>query len=288
MKQSRMFPLWVVIIGLALLAAACGGSQPPPPVSTETAPAPAPPPAAAQAPPPTPPQETAPPAAAEQATPPPRPHPREHPRQTRHEAEPETGQAEAGRAAVPPAPMETPPPPQPVIKTVPAGTQLDVAFVDAVSSKTSKVGDSFRARVNRDVVQDGVVVIPTGSVVVGSVTEAVPLKTIGGTAKLSLDFSKLELPSGAAVPIQATLSEQGKSETKKDAATIGGAAAGGALLGRLLSRGNKTKGTILGAVVGAAAGTAIAAKTKGQEIQVPAGTEVKLQLGNAVQVPVSQ
>jgi hypothetical protein len=173
-----------------------------------------------------------------------------------------------------------------VIKTVPTGTALDIVFLDGLSSASSRVGDSFRARVAHAVVIDGMTVIPTGSVVVGTVTEAVSLKKIGGQAKLTLDFSRLELPSGRTAVVHASLAQLGKSETKKDAATIGGAAAGGALLGRVLSKHDKGKGTVIGAIAGAAAGTAIAAKTAGHEIEIPAGTESSLQLDQRTDVTV--
>src|SRR6185503_8032236 len=186
--------------------------------------------------------------------------------------------------AVEAVPAPPPPPPEPVIKTVPAGTAVTVVFLDGVSSAASKVGDSFRTRVAKDVLIDGVPVIPAGSVITGTVTEAVSLKKIGGKAKLTLDFARLELPLGRTALVHASLVEIGKSETKKDAATIGGAAAGGAILGRVLSKGDKTKGTVLGALAGAAAGTVIAAKTAGQEIEIPAGNESSLILDQPTEV----
>jgi hypothetical protein len=173
------------------------------------------------------------------------------------------------------------------VKTVPAGTAVTVVFLDGVSSVASKAGDSFRTKVAKDIVVDGVTVIPAGSVLSGTVTEAVSLKKIGGKAKLTLDFSRLELPSGGTALVHATIVQIGKSETKKDAATIGGAAAGGALLGHVLDKGDhKTKGTVLGALAGAAAGTVIAAKTAGQEIEIPAGTESSLTLDRPAEVSV--
>ncbi len=123
--------------------------------------------------------------------------------------------------------------------------------------------------------------------VLGTVTEAQALnKKIGGKAKLGLEFSKLELTSGRSAVLSAAYAEEGKSETKKDAATIGGAAAGGALLGRMIKDDDKSKGALIGAVVGAAAGTAVAAKTEGQEILIPAGTEITIQLVAPVQITV--
>ena len=178
----------------------------------------------------------------------------------------------------PPVSEAAPPPkPEPIAKTVAAGTDLDVEFLDGVSSKTSHVGDSVRARVAKAVLVDGMVVIPVGTIAMGTVTEAIPLKKIGGQASLGLKFESLDLPGASKTAIEAKLHEQGKSETGKDAGTIAGATAGGALLGRLLSH-SKTKGTLIGAVVGAAAGAGIAAGTKGQEVELPAGTPVAIHL----------
>jgi len=170
------------------------------------------------------------------------------------------------------------PKPEPILKTVAAGTELDLEFLVGASSKTSQADDPLRARFARAVVVDGVTVIPEGAIATGRVTEAVPLKKIGGTASLGLKFDTLELTGGAKAAIFAEFHQQGKSESGKDAGTIAGATAGGALLGRLLSKNDKTKGTLIGAVVGAAAGTGVAASTKGQEVELPAGTRVALHL----------
>ena len=173
-----------------------------------------------------------------------------------------------------------------VMRSVPAGQEVQVVLLDDLSSAISKPGDSFRASVSQSVVADGGVAIPSGSVIRGTVVEAVPLnKKIGGRAKLVLDFDRLELPSGETVPVSASFQEVGKSETGKDAATIAGATAGGAILGRILKDDDRQKGTLIGAVVGAATGTAIAAKTQGQEVQMVSGTPVTLKLAGSVNVP---
>lgn len=173
--------------------------------------------------------------------------------------------------------------------TVPVGTPLEVEFLDSVSSETALPGDRFRARVFRDVVVDGRVAIPAGSGIEGTVTEAVPLKEIGGQARLGLTFDRLELPSGERVTLHARFAGEGRSETAKDAAAIGGGAAGGAILGRILAgKGDKRKGTVLGAIVGAAVGTAIAAKTPGEEVTIPEGTVLELRLTEWVRVMVDE
>jgi len=199
---------------------------------------------------------------------------------------PATAQAPRPAPEARPAAAPRTPQPEPVTMVIPAGTQLDVSFLDSVSSAESQPGDPVRVRVMSDIFQDGVAVVPAGSVVVGSVTEAVPLKKIGGKARVGVAFTTLELTSGRTASINTTFSQEGKSETKKDAATIGGATAGGALLGRMIEDDDKTKGTLIGAVVGAAAGTAIAAKTDGQEVVITSGTRVSLQLLESATVTI--
>ena len=168
-----------------------------------------------------------------------------------------------------------------VEKTVPSGTVLKLEMVDSVSSADSTPGDTFEARVAEDVVVDGKVAIPASSTVSGRIVTARGLKAIGGRALLSLEFNSVETPSGE-VPIQATWSREGKSETKKDAAIIGGSAAGGALLGRVMDKSHEAKGTLVGGLIGGAAGTAIAAGTKGEEIQLPSGTQLTVHLQSPV------
>lgn len=173
---------------------------------------------------------------------------------------------------------------QPSSVTVPAGTVVEVEILEDLSSQTSKVGDTFRARVASSVKEDGSVAIPAGAEVVGEVTEVTPMRKVGGRARLGVKFTDLVLPSGATVPIDASFSQSGRNETGKDAATIGGAAAGGAVLGRILNKKDRSKGSIIGAVIGAAAGTVLASRTPGEEILIPRGTAVNLELRDSVRV----
>ena len=166
--------------------------------------------------------------------------------------------------------------------TVPAGTTLEVELLETVSSQTSQVGDSVRARVSGSVHEDGVNAIPAGSEVIGVVSDAQALRRVGGRARLGIDFTELVLPDGQTVPISASYSQIGKSETAKDAATIGAGAAAGGILGKQV--GKDRRGTVIGAIVGAAAGTAIANRTKGRQVTLPAGTSLSVSLQDSVTV----
>ena len=153
--------------------------------------------------------------------------------------------------------------PKPVVTDVPAGTKVHIELLETLASNRNQAGDRVSGRVARDVVVAGSVAIPAGSEVSGLVTEAVGLKKIGGRARLGLKFTSVEPPSGSQSAIQASYLAVGKSETKKDAATIAGSAAGGAILGRILGhqKDKDARGTAIGGVVGAGVRTAVAAQT---------------------------
>ena len=173
--------------------------------------------------------------------------------------------------------------PAPRTVTLPAGTVFQLEIVEAASSKTSAVGDATSARIVQDVVVGGEVVVPAGSVVSGTVAEANPANRFAGMSSLGLHFDTLETPNGKEHPVDFLYRTEKRGEKKKDAATIGGATVGGAILGRIL-KDDKSEGTKEGAIAGAVIGTAIAGATKGQEVELPAGTPVQVELTSPVTV----
>jgi hypothetical protein len=159
---------------------------------------------------------------------------------------------------------------------VPTGTVLMVGFQEPLSSATSRAGDRFTAKVVEPVRLNGRVAIPSGSLIAGRVLSAKPGARFGGRAQLNLEFTSLRLAAGRESPISASFHEQGASQTRRDATTIGAAAAAGAVLGHTL--GKDRKDTVLGALVGGAIGTGIAARTRGEEVTLPEGIAVEIQL----------
>jgi hypothetical protein len=159
---------------------------------------------------------------------------------------------------------------------VPSGTVLVVAFDEVLSSDGSEAGDRFTARVIEPVRVDGKLAIAAGSTISGRIVAAQPAKRFGGRAQLNLEFTSLRIASGKESPISASFHERGEDQPRNDAATIGGAAVAGAVLGRVL--GKDSDSTILGAVVGGAIGTGIAAKDKGEEVVLPVDIAVEIHL----------
>jgi hypothetical protein len=168
--------------------------------------------------------------------------------------------------------------------TIPAGTRFDVELFDSLSSATAQPGAPFDARVANDVYADGELVIPAGARVSGTVAEAVALRRVGGRAKLVLDFDRVELASGRSVGMNATHTLLGRRETARDAATIGGSAAAGAILGNQVKGRHRDEAKVIGAILGAGVGTAIAHRTRGGEIVLEAGTTIPVSLDSAIHV----
>jgi hypothetical protein len=166
--------------------------------------------------------------------------------------------------------------------TVPAGTLVNVRLESRLNSGRDQAGDGFTATVTEDVILDGRKAIPAGSTVFGTIESVTPAKRGAGNASMTLAFNRLRVKGGAVTPMVASLSEQTDSKKKHNAAIIGGGAAGGALLGRII--GKDTKGAVVGALVGGAVGTGVVMSKEGDQVNLPAGTEITIRIDESVKV----
>ena len=181
-------------------------------------------------------------------------------------------------AARPPAP---PPVARPATRTLSSGARFDIAATDTISSRTSKTGETFTARVVADVKNAaGQVVIPAGATVNGTITDVKPAPNPRTPGTLTLSVTSVTV-GGNTYPIEAAVdsvetTHQGRGVTTGDAAKVGAGAVAGAVLGRVIG-GNK-KGTIIGGVVGGIAGAGVASSTKDSDIVLPAGAHIIVRL----------
>ena len=189
-----------------------------------------------------------------------------------------------------PAPKPRPTPPAPVSRTAAAGSFIDLAVNDTLSSRTTKAGDSFTASVVENVKDaQGRIVIPAGSTVHGSVTAVKPAPNPSTPGTLTLALTSVSV-NGTSYPIEARIdsletTRQGRGVTGGDAAKVGAGAAAGAILGRIV--GKNTKGAVIGGVVGAVAGAGVAAQTKDADIVLPKGAHINASLTAPLVVKVS-
>jgi hypothetical protein len=164
--------------------------------------------------------------------------------------------------------------------TIPAGTSLKVRLATSLASDTSKVEDQVRGTLTDDIVVDGMVAVPAGTEVTGTVRDAKRSGRVKGRASITFQFERLtardETHAIRTAPVVREAEADRSDDVKKGA--VGGAA--GAIVGGILGG---AKGAAIGA--GAGAGGAVMA-TRGDELRLPAGTIVTTTLRSAVDVVV--
>ncbi|GAA4756474.1 hypothetical protein GCM10023264_25150 [Sphingomonas daechungensis] len=111
-----------------------------------------------------------------------------------------------------------------VRRSLPAGTQVSVTPLQEISSKHVKEGERFQFRVVNDVVENGVVVIPRGSMATGVISMQTGRAIGGKSGKFDVTFEKVEA-NGRVFPLMGTHRQEGKGNTV------------GALLGSILISG---------------------------------------------------
>lgn len=189
-----------------------------------------------------------------------------------------------GPAAEPIEPMEPmagtgDPGPRRETLVIPGGTELRVVLETGLSSETSRDGERVVARVERATAQDGRVVLPGGTVLRGHVVRAESAGRVRGRSHLTVDFDRIVV-RGREHPLQATsITVDGPDSTRRDAAIIGGSTAAGAIIGGITKKGVKK-----GAVVGAATGAGAVLVTRGDAIEMPAGSRWTVRVTNTVRL----
>ncbi|HXH27956.1 MAG TPA: hypothetical protein VNL37_02860, partial [Candidatus Polarisedimenticolia bacterium] len=179
------------------------------------------------------------------------------------------------------------PPPEPATVTVsiPQGTTRAIQFDQEVTSANAQVGDPVAARLKGPVIVGDRVVFAAGSRVEGKVVDVKPatkgFKDTSGA--LAVTFDRIVAPDGHAASIVAGFTKVAEGSGKKKAAIIGGSAAGGALLGKML--GKDAKGA---AILGGAIGTAVAGGTKGKEAVLAADEELDVALEQAAKTTLKR
>lgn len=201
------------------------------------------------------------------------------PRSTPHPGGSRASGATAGNLASAPAAAA----PRRVI--VPQGTSFSVRLVDPIDTERNKVGDTFRATVSQPVTIGDEVVIPTDADVEGQIVDTKSAGHFQGRSAIALTLTRLRMNGKTYTLRTNQYDKQGASRGKRTAATVGGGAGLGAIIGGIAGGG---KGAGIGAIVGAGAGTGVQAVTKSQQIKLPSETVLNFRLESELKVaPVS-
>lgn len=194
---------------------------------------------------------------------------------------------------------------------LPKKSDIFISLQRAINSKTAKPGDKFSAIVEVPVTINDTIVIPVGSYVIGHVSDSKGAGYFKGKAELLLAFDTVILPQGTTRQMVAYVesadryrtdpaSEDGNLKAEgSQAEEVAVSAAKGAVTGMItgatigiLRNGGAARGIGIGSAVGAAGGALLGLLKKGEEVELPKGTSLTIQLQEAVQfvkpAPVSR
>lgn len=178
-------------------------------------------------------------------------------------------------AAVAPAPVR-----QAEQITIPAGATITVRMIDGIDSSQHRAGEEFSATVDAPVVVDDRVIIRRGADARVRLRLAASAGRMTGRSQLEVELVGLAAGDQTYAVETSVVEKAGASRGKRTAATVGGGAALGGLIGAIAGRG---KGAAIGAAVGAGAGTAVQVATKGEQVRIPPETKLDF----ALKVPLT-
>jgi hypothetical protein len=162
-----------------------------------------------------------------------------------------------------------------------AGTAVTIRMIDAVDSKQSQPGQTFRASVDEPVMSGDKTVVPKGADVVTRLTEMKDASKISGGGQLTLVLASITANGRTVDVTSESVTQAGESKKGDSAKVIGGTAALGAIIGAIAGGG---KGAAIGAVAGGGAGTAVRVLTSGAEVKIPSETRLTFTLHSAVKI----
>lgn len=173
--------------------------------------------------------------------------------------------------------------------TVPAGQKLLMQLKSGINTKTAKPGDGVYMETSFPVSIDNTMAIPAGTYVQGVIDSVKRSGRVKGRAEVLFHFTTLIFPSGYTVSVPGAVNDvpgadnsrvinkegsvQADGSKGKDAGTIAGPTAEGALIGALANGG---KGALIGSGIGGTVGLAEVLFTRGNEINYPPGTPVEM------------
>lgn len=164
---------------------------------------------------------------------------------------------------------------------VPDGTVLRVRISQGLSSGRTDVGTTFDAVVVSDVVAGGLVAIPRGAAVQGSVVASEASGALKGRGELALQLDRLMLGGTSYSLVSDTWSQHGRDKTTQTVNSAIGLGAVGAVIGAVAGGG---AGAAIGAGAGGVAGIgASAASGRGQAL-VPPEAVLSFHLNQPTQV----
>lgn len=168
---------------------------------------------------------------------------------------------------------------------IPRDTIMVVELLNGLSTDASQKGDHFQVRVIEPKDYEG-------ATIDGQVTQVKRPGKAKGTAELQLSFDEMKLADGRSSKLSAQVIEvlpsggsqgvgkvdkeggvQGQGSTKRDVTKVGAATGIGAIIGAIAGGG---AGAAIGAVIGAGVGTAGVLTSRGKDIRLEQGQQLRI------------
>lgn len=146
---------------------------------------------------------------------------------------------------------------------IPAGTLVPIRFLSTLSSKKSKVGETFNFQIAENVFLDNKLIIPTNSEGLGEIIEAKRATILSRPGKLEIEFKPISALDGASLSL--ILGEEAQEENERIALAVGVG-----ILGLI----------ILSSPIGLIAGALV----PGKNVKIEEGTEIFLQVKDDTRV----
>lgn len=184
------------------------------------------------------------------------------------------------------------------IATLEQNSVIPTTLETPISSEVASVGDIVAVSVNKNIATtQGNLLIPAGSRINGTITEAVPAKFANRNARIAINFNSITLPSGRTYPLQAGVATESgvieagslKGKIGKGVLTTIVGAGSGAALGTALGAitGSTGKGAIYGTAIGGGLGVVGGILAQGGEIKIPRGEPLFIKLNAPLSVDLN-
>ncbi len=161
-------------------------------------------------------------------------------------------------------------------RNIPAGSELDVRLVSALTSDTAKVEDAVEATTEVDLFSGNELIIPAGSRLTGYVSSVDRASRTDRKGSLTVQFTRLTV-NGRTRDVRAHVTQALESDgIKGEIPRIGAGAGVGAIIGGILGG---VKGAIAGILIG---GGGVIAATEGKDVHLPEGTILRVRFEDAV------
>jgi hypothetical protein len=181
---------------------------------------------------------------------------------------------------------------------LPAGTTVWMKLESAISTTHNRAGDPFAGRIIAPVVIQGKTLIPVGASVAGHVIKTSERRRFKGRPLIDLHPESITMPNGERFDINAVVAAtnsntgtsvndegeiHGSGFDRGDKMEMAAGSGAGLTIGALAAG---AKGAFIGAAVGATA-TAVHWLSKTKTAELPAGSEVMIELGRPVTLSAS-